>query len=91
MGGAACRGLGSVVRRPAYRRWRGGRALVLAVWWAVAAAGSWSELIVPAPGGLGRLRPVGHTRRPRGLSGYFLWEHLCASLWRILRGVAGRS
>ena len=23
----------------------------------------------------------------RGLSGYYLWEHLWASLWRILRGV----
>ena len=45
----------------------------------------------PRPGGVwARLieSETIHDDGSRGLSGYYLWEHLWASLWRILNGLA---
>jgi taurine transport system permease protein len=69
------------------------RALSLAVflgaWWLVAELDVWSDLFVPDPSAVfGRLID-GETVHDgaRGLSGYYLHEHLWHSLWRIIRGV----
>ena len=64
-------------------------ALVLGAWWAVAEAEIWSDLIVPGPVKVwdAFIQSVTSDGRRRGLSGHFLWEHLFASLGRILRGV----
>ncbi len=65
-------------------------ALVFAVWWILAASGTWSEIILPTPAKVWHafIQSVTVHDGQRGLSGYFLWQHLWASLWRILRGVA---
>lgn len=64
-------------------------AVVLGIWWLVAALGIWSELIVPTPSAVwdALIESVTVTNGRNGLSNYFLWEHLWASLWRILNGV----
>jgi taurine transport system permease protein len=64
-------------------------AVLLGAWWAVTAAGVWSELIVPSPGAVwdAFIQSVTSEGPRRGLSGYYLWEHLWASLWRIVQGV----
>src|SRR6187431_1301403 len=70
--------------------WAGLAALVvLAIWWALAATGTWSEIILPTPAKVwdAFVQSVTTHDGRRGLSGYYLWEHLWASLWRILRGV----
>ncbi len=86
-------------RAPAPRRARpsGRRAaatllslgVLLAVWWAVAAAEIWSDLIVPGPDKVwdAFVQSVTSDGRRRGLSGHYLWEHLFASLGRISKGV----
>jgi taurine transport system permease protein len=64
-------------------------AVLLAVWWAVCAAGLWSELIVPPPGRVwdAFVQSVTTDGPRRGLSDHLLWEHLAASLGRIGRGM----
>jgi len=64
-------------------------ALVLALWWVLATSGHWSEIILPTPAKVwdAFIQSVTVHDGRRGLSGYFLWEHLWASLWRIVRGV----
>ncbi len=69
--------------------------LLLAIWWAVAAAHIWPEVFVPAPGAVWEqlwLTSSVHEGR-RGYSGYLLHEHLLVSLGRIglgsLYGVIG--
>lgn len=62
---------------------------VFAVWWAVTAAGVWSELILPSPAKVwdAFIQSVTQHNGQKGVSGYYLWEHLWASMWRILKGV----
>jgi taurine transport system permease protein len=77
-------------RPPALVGWRIGAVLaVLVVWWALAAAQVWSDVILPSPGDVwdAFVQSVTTDGRRRGLSGSLLWEHLWASLWRIIRGV----
>jgi taurine transport system permease protein len=64
-------------------------ALIVGLWWALAASGAWSEIILPSPAAVWHafVQSVTVHDGRRGLSGYFLWEHLWASLWRIVRGV----
>lgn len=64
-------------------------AVVLAVWWAVAAAEIWPELFVPHPEAVWArfIDSITTHDGQRGLSGYYLWEHLGASLLRIWAGV----
>jgi taurine transport system permease protein len=82
----------SVLTSPRSRR-VGLRALSLAVflgaWWLVAELDVWSDLFVPDPTAvLDRLIDGERTHDGiRGLSGYYLHEHLWHSLWRILRGL----
>lgn len=63
--------------------------LVLAVWWGLVASGRWSEIILPSPAKVWGALVQGVTERDgqRGLSVDYLWVHLSASLWRIVRGV----
>jgi taurine transport system permease protein len=66
-------------------------ALFLAAWWLVAELDVWSDLFVPDPASVwARLidSETIHDDGIRGLSGHYLHEHLWASLWRILNGLA---
>lgn len=69
------------------------RALSLAVllggWWLVAALDVWPDLFVPDPSAVWQRLIDGETihEGQKGLSGYYLHEHLAASLWRIVQGV----
>lgn len=71
---------------------------VLALWWAITALELIKPLFLPSPGSVVRAfvdasscRPVaeGSTRIVCGEQGFFLWEHLLASLQRIGAGVLG--
>ena len=71
---------------------------VLLVWWAITATGLIQPLFLPSPGSViqafgdaSSCRPIaeGSARIVCGEQGYFLWEHLLASLQRIGMGVAG--
>lgn len=64
-------------------------AILLGAWWGVAALKIWPELFVPRPGAVWDrfIESVTVHNGQRGLSGYFLWEHLWASLVRIFAGV----
>jgi len=82
----------SVTRRP----WRSAGytlvsiAVVLAIWTALSTSGIWSELILPSPGKVWHAF-VYSTRSHNGRKGYFdayLLEHLWASVWRVVNGVA---
>lgn len=78
--------------RPGVSRWVGALiavALVLAMWWGLVASGRWSEIILPSPAKVWGALVQGVTVHDgqRGLSGDYLWVHLGASLWRIVRGV----
>lgn len=64
-------------------------AVALGAWWAAAASGIWSELVFPSPAKVWHAF-VYSLQEHRGRDGYFdafLWEHVWASLWRILKGV----
>ena len=63
---------------------------VLGLWWALTAFGVWSDLILPSPSQVwdALVQSVTVHNGQEGLSGYYLWEHLWASVWRIIRGVA---
>ena len=69
------------------------RALSLAVflgaWWLIAALDVWPDYFVPDPTAVFSRLIDGETVHDgaRGLSGYYLHEHLWHSLWRIIRGV----
>ena len=75
--------------------------MLVSSWWAVSrCGGSSSYLAIWSPGscrplavrGLGRVRPdVGDERRLEWLGGYSLWEHLWASMRRILSAAAWPS
>ncbi|MFM8857524.1 MAG: ABC transporter permease [Actinomycetota bacterium] len=62
---------------------------ILVLWWIVSAIGIWSEIILPSPGQVwdAFVESVTSDGARRGLSDHLLWEHLAASLWRIVRGV----
>jgi taurine transport system permease protein len=64
-------------------------ALFLAAWWTVAALNVWPDLFVPDPAKVWARLIDGETihQGQKGLSGYYLHEHLWASLWRIIQGV----
>jgi taurine transport system permease protein len=64
-------------------------AVFLGVWWLVAELNIWSDLFVPDPTAVLDRLVDGETTHNgvRGLSGYYLHEHLWHSLWRILRGL----
>src|SRR4051794_4926976 len=64
-------------------------AVFLGAWWLVAALDVWPDLFVPDPGAVLSRLIDGETVHDgaRGLSGYYLHEHLWHSLWRIIRGV----
>jgi taurine transport system permease protein len=63
--------------------------LFLAVWFVVTELRVWDELIVPRPGAVWDrfIQSVTTHDGDRGLQDHYLWEHLWASLWRILNGV----
>jgi taurine transport system permease protein len=63
--------------------------LLLFAWWLVAKLKVWDELFVPRPAEVwNRLKESESVHDgQKGLSGYYLHEHLLASLSRILRGV----
>jgi taurine transport system permease protein len=89
-GGA--RTLGRALTGPRARR-LGARGLSLAVllfaWWLVTELQIWSELFVPRPDAVWArfVDSVTIHDGQKGLSGYYLWEHLGASLRRIGLGV----
>src|SRR4051812_33666765 len=63
----------------------------VAIWWLIAELNVWSDLFVPDPTAVLDRLIDGETTHEgaRGLSGYYLHEHLWHSLWRILRGLFG--
>ena len=64
-------------------------AVLLFVWWLVTELEVWSELFVPRPEAVWArfVDSVTVHDGQKGLSGYYLWEHLGASLRRIGLGV----
>jgi taurine transport system permease protein len=64
-------------------------AVFLSLWWLIAELDVWSDLFVPDPTAVLDRLVDGETTHAgaRGLSGYYLHEHLWHSLWRILRGL----
>ncbi|MFC4909751.1 ABC transporter permease [Actinomadura gamaensis] len=66
----------------------GGVLALLAIWWGVAATHLWSEVFVPSPGAVWHQLVQTSTTHDgqRGYGGHLLYEHLLASLRRILLG-----
>jgi taurine transport system permease protein len=64
-------------------------AVFLAAWWIVAETNVWDDLFVPDPDQVWARLKEGVTVHDgvEGLSGYYIWEHLFASLERILWGL----
>lgn len=64
-------------------------AIVIGLWWLLTALEIWKPLILPSPAKVwdAFIESVTSDGRRRGLSGHYLWEHLGASLWRIVRGL----
>lgn len=67
---------------------------LVALWWAVARFGGFSPVVLPSPGDVvkhlingNRCVPVSETTRHCGVQGYFLWQHLLATLQRIAVGL----
>lgn len=65
-------------------------AVLIGIWWAVAAADIWPDLLVPSPVDVfGQLFVItGDHDGIRGYSGYYLQEHLWHSMSRLLKGAA---
>lgn len=101
LGGAGEGGHGGVSRLPAGLRRRriplhlGTLAGVIAVWWAVARFGGLDPVVLPGPGEVAdRLvttnlcQSASGSGRPEcGVQGYFLWQHLLATIQRIAVGL----
>jgi taurine transport system permease protein len=90
--GGGARSLGRALTGPRARRIgaRGlSHAVLLFVWWLVTELEVWSELFVPRPEAVWArfVDSVTVHDGQKGLSGYYLWEHLGASLRRIGLGV----
>lgn len=64
-------------------------AALLGVWWFVTDRVWWSPIIVPPPSAVWQRFVESVTTHDgfRGLSDYYLWEHLWASIRRLLQGV----
>ena len=64
-------------------------AVFIGLWWLVAELDVWSDLFVPDPSAVWQRLLDGESvhNGVTGLSGYYLHEHLWASVWRIVRGV----
>ncbi len=64
-------------------------AVLLGAWWLVTELEVWPELFVPRPAAVWDrfIDSVTTHDGVEGLSGHYLWEHVWASLWRLLRGV----
>lgn len=64
-------------------------AALIGVWWLIAALDVWPDLFVPDPSSVWTRFTESVTTHDgqRGLSNHYLWEHLEASLKRILVGV----
>ena len=62
----------------------------MALWQLVTWLKVWPELIVPKPSSVWQrfVESVTTHDSIRGLEGYYLWEHLAASGWRLLLGVS---
>ena len=76
----------------ANRTWYGGliaAAIALAIWWVAAASGEFSELLLPGPAKVWHafIQSVTTHDGVKGLAGHYLWEHLAASLRRVLIGL----
>jgi len=65
-------------------------AVLIGIWWAIAAAEIWPPLLLPAPSDVFHQLFVitGTHDGIRGYSGYFLQEHLLHSMSRLLQGAA---
>jgi|GEM_PF-80059 taurine transport system permease protein len=65
-------------------------AVLIGIWWAIAAAEIWPPLLVPSPADVfGQLFVItGYHDGIRGYSNYFLQEHLWYSMSRLLQGTA---
>lgn len=63
--------------------------ILLGAWWLVAALQIWPEMFVPRPSAVWArfVDSVTIHDGQKGLSGHYLWDHVWASLWRLLRGV----
>lgn len=85
---AATAGSGAAARRWAVRVTA--VLALLALWQLVTWLEVWPELIVPKPASVWQrfVESVTTHDGARGLEGYYLWEHLAASGWRLLLGVA---
>ncbi|MGD9695722.1 MAG: ABC transporter permease [Thermoleophilia bacterium] len=81
------RGLGGLARRFGVGTLSFG--ILLGAWWLVAELEIWPELFVPRPAAVWDrfVESITVHDGRKGLSGYYLWEHVWASLWRLLRGV----
>ena len=64
-------------------------AAVMLLWWVVTALEVWSPLVLPSPAAVWHafVQSITSEGRRRGLAGYYLWEHMRASLWRIGSGM----
>jgi taurine transport system permease protein len=76
----------------ANRTWYGGAMaalIALAIWWLASASGQFSELLLPSPVKVwdAFIQSITTHDGVEGLSGHYLWEHLWASLRRVLIGL----
>jgi taurine transport system permease protein len=64
-------------------------ALLIGVWWLIAALDVWPDIFVPEPTAVWArfIESITVHHGQEGLSGYYLWEHIWASLWRIINGL----
>ncbi len=74
----------------AIARWLLPILLFLVVWFLVTQLRIWDELFVPRPAAVWDrfIQSMTIHDGDRGLQGYYLYEHVWASVWRILNGVA---
>jgi taurine transport system permease protein len=65
-------------------------ALAVGLWQLIAAAAVWPEAIVPRPTSVWErfVQSITVHDGVKGLSNAYLWEHLWASTWRLVQGVA---
>ncbi len=67
----------------------GAIVVFLALWWVVAEMEIWDPVFVPHPRDVWSrfIESVTIHDGRKGLSNYYLWEHLWASLWRLIQGI----
>lgn len=91
-GDGASRAASPLVSPERRQRWTYGAislAAFLGLWWLITWLEIWPEFFVPRPISVWNRFVDSITTHDgrKGLSGYFLWEHAWASLWRVIRGV----